>query len=411
MKILVYPHSMAVGGSQLNAIELAAAVRDRGHDVAVFGQAGPLLDLVHDLGLGFVSSPEPRRRPSSAVVRALRLLAHAEDFDIMHGYEWPPALECHAAAIGSRAATVCTVMSMGIAPFIPSTIPLVVGTQQLQTFAASRRRGPVTLIEPPVDTDANKPGVSTSEFSARHGLDSADLHVVVVSRLAVELKMQGLLEAVSVVGRVAQDVPVRLVIVGDGPARSAVASAAAEVNGQSARPVVVMTGELIDPRPAYALADVALGMGGSALRAMAFERPLVVQGERGFWQELNAESAQRFLVQGWYGIGDGSSGEAKLEAILRRLLTQAEARRVLGIYGRRLVEERFSLPRAARIQEDVYAEAIIKPSMARSIADSVPAAGRLALHDARLRFRRLVGRDIAEDFNAVTAQPGGGARR
>ena len=43
MKVLVYPHTMGIGGSQLNAVEIAGAVRDRGHDVTVVSRPGPLM--------------------------------------------------------------------------------------------------------------------------------------------------------------------------------------------------------------------------------------------------------------------------------------------------------------------------------------------------------------------------------
>ena len=68
------------------------------------------------------------------------------------------------------------------------------------------------------------------------------------------------------------------------------------------RRVVVLTGQLADPRPAYSAADVILGMGSSALRGMAFGKPLVVQGERGFWELLTPDSASVFLRDGWYGV-------------------------------------------------------------------------------------------------------------
>ena len=48
------------------------------------------------------------------------------------------------------------------------------------------------------------------------------------------------------------------------------------------RQVVLLTGEIADPRPAYAAADVVVGQGGSALRGMAFGKPLVVVGEGRF---------------------------------------------------------------------------------------------------------------------------------
>ena len=42
MKVLVYPHDLGMGGSQTNAIELAAAVRQFGVECTVFGRPGTL---------------------------------------------------------------------------------------------------------------------------------------------------------------------------------------------------------------------------------------------------------------------------------------------------------------------------------------------------------------------------------
>ncbi|MDF2491460.1 MAG: glycosyltransferase, partial [Microbacterium sp.] len=69
---------------------------------------------------------------------------------------------------------------------------------------------------------------------------------------------------------------------GDGPARAEIEQRAAAVNAECGEGTVVVTGNLDDPRPAYAAADIALGMGGSALRALAYGAPLIVQGEHGF---------------------------------------------------------------------------------------------------------------------------------
>ena len=97
----------------------------------------------------------------------------------------------------------------------------------------------------------------------------------------------------------------------------------ARCNARAGRPVVLLAGELRDPRAAYAAADVCLGMGGSALRAMAFAKPLVVQGEGGFWELLTPDTVDRFLWTGWYGVGDDPArGAAVLADILRPLLAE-----------------------------------------------------------------------------------------
>src|ERR1700744_2010878 len=93
MRIIVYPHAMEIGGSQLNAVQLAGAVRDRGHEVIVVAEPGPLVDVVRDLDLEHIPIPERRRRPSAEVAGLLTKRVEQRSVDIVHGYEWPPAVE------------------------------------------------------------------------------------------------------------------------------------------------------------------------------------------------------------------------------------------------------------------------------------------------------------------------------
>ena len=408
LKILVYPHAMEMGGSQLNAIELAAAVSELGHEVTVTGEDGPLAQLVRDLGLPWLRLPDGRRRPSPATALRIRRLVRDRGFDIVHGYEWPPALEATAAVFPSgRAAAVCTVMSMAVAPFLPTSMPLVVGTRAIQERTAPGRRGPVHLIEPPVDVAKNAPGHPVAEFRSRYGLhDAATVDLAIVCRLVPQLKLEGVLTAIDVVGELARDSPVRLFIVGDGTARNLVEERAAKANARAGHRAVVLTGELFDPRPAYAAADIMLGMGGSALRALAFARPLVVQGERGFWELLTPESCDLFLHQGWYGVGDGTGGAERLAAILRPLVKDPLRRAALGGYGRQLAVERFSLTRAAIVQEGIYQQALeLARSGHRTIGETtegVRSAVGVVAHKVRQRYRAMRGTRTAEDFNAVT---------
>jgi glycosyltransferase involved in cell wall biosynthesis len=400
LRILVYPHDMAMGGSQLNAIDLAAAVRDLGHQVTVIGASGALVQRVRELELPYLAVPDWRRRPSLTVARQLRGLVRTQGFHIVHGYEWPPGLEAAASVFPSgRSAAVCTVMSMAVAPFLPRRLPLVVGTRALREHTAARRSGPVHVIEPPVDVVLNTPAYRADRD--RYGLAGATT-IVTVCRLVPEQKLEGLLTAVDVVGELATRAPVRLLVVGDGPARDALAERAAKANAIAGREAVTLTGELLDPRPAYAAADIVLGMGSSALRALAFARTLVVQGELGFWRLLTPDSAEPFLRQGWYGVGDGTGGHERLAAILRELVADPARRAELGRYGRRLVEERFSLRAAAGTLVDVYREALArKRSVLREAADGTRSAGGVFAYKLRQKYRGWRGTRATDDFGTV----------
>ena len=74
----------------------------------------------------------------------------------------------------------------------------------------------------------------------------------------------------------------------------------------------------MDPRPAYAGADLVVGMGSSALRALAIGRPLIVQGEDAFSEIFEPQTYDLFLKQGFYGLGDKKPGAQLLARQIRR---------------------------------------------------------------------------------------------
>ena len=411
MKVLVYPHATGIGGSQLNAVEIAAAVRDRGHEVLVVSRPGPLVGTIEQLGLPHLPlDPRATRRPSGRAAAQLTRLARQHGCDIVHGYEWPPGIEAFAGP-GLRLGlpVVCTVMSMAVAPFLPRTMPLTVGTEEIRLRAVASGYRHVTLLEPPVDVRANSPDYDPGTFRADLGLDPGVPLVAVICRLVAELKLEGLLAACDAVGELAScGTPVQLLVVGDGPARPLVAAAAAAANARAGGTVVTLAGLLDDPRPAYAAADVMLGMGGSAVRALAFGKPLVVQGEHGFCELLTPASAPLFIRQGWYGLGREAEGRAassaRLVRVLRELLADASSRSRLGDYGRKLVVERYSLDHAAAVQEDVY-EAAMHPAGRVSTPELTADAARTGIgvltHKTRRKWQRWRGTLCVDDFNAV----------
>ena len=405
MRILVYPHTMEVGGSQLNALQLAGAIRDRGHEVIVLSERGALLERVHNLGIEHIEIPLRRSRPSPWVIAKLLRLVHERSIDLVHGYEWPPVIEAlFGPGMMFRTPVVGTVMSMSVASFFPHSVPLSVGTELIRRAAIGAGHQSVNLMEPPVDTEADNPSIDGRTFRAIHGVQSDEILIAMICRLVPELKLEGLLAACDAVGELSgEGFPVRLVIVGEGRARSQIAARAQEVNAAFGRTTIFLTGEIADPRPAYAAADVIVGQGGSALRGMAFGKPLIVVGEEGFSELLTPESAPLFLSQGWYGLGAGSlgSGSPALRLALARLVGSPTSRRELGVFARRLVVERFSLQRAAALQEDIYLTAMKERVAARLvIADVARSAGGMLISKIERGYRRRFGFNAVDDANA-----------
>lgn len=349
---------MGIGGSQMNAVELGHAVAQRGHEVVFFGPDGVLVDKVRELGLEFIEAPREHAWPTWANLRSLRRVVRERGVDVVHGYEWGA---CMDLAFGPHATLgtpmVNTVLSMEVAHFLPRHAPLIVGTRALAD-GERRHRDSVSLIEPPIDLAGNAAGRPRDAARATFGFDERETVLAVVCRLTPELgKIEGVLEAIEVVGALAAGRPLRLLLVGDGPGLDEISARAKAVNDRAGTDVVVVWGAMSDPRDAYLAADVVLGMGSSALKAMASSRPLVVQGPNGFWRLLEASSLTTFLQQGWWGTGDGD-GPAQLTDVLRGLLARPGGWDALGTLGREVVERHYSLDGAAERLIEIYADAI-----------------------------------------------------
>lgn len=389
MRILICPHQMGMGGSQLHAVELAAAMRRRGHDVVVYSPPGVLTEIVRDAGLTWVPAPPPDS-PGLAWSRRLANVVRLWDIQLLHVYEWRPCLQA-AFSSGRRVPMLMSVMSMEVPSFLPTHLPLVVGTPELQQRMLVQGRT-AHLLEPPVDMDHFRT-IDAASARARWGITEDELVVGVVSMFTTDLeKLQGVLEAIRVVDRLAARLPISLLLAGDGEGRGVVEARAEAVNTRHGRMVVQVVGFQLDSAPVYEAADIVLGMGSSAIKGMAHAKPLVVHGEAGFWKLLDESTVDGFLQAGWYG--HGGDGARDLAQALTRLADSPELRSRLGEFGREVVVDRYDFARAGEHLAAIYDGTVTgrcpRATVVRSLARSAVKGAR---YYANNRFGSVVSRE------------------
>lgn len=396
MRLLVAPHELSISGSPTIAVDLAAGAAAAGHEVAVYGIPGPLVDRIEDLGLEFIAARPLRYRPGPSRIAQLASLARSRRLDLIHAYEWPPCLDAYFGAHLLRGVpVVCTVMGMSVPTLVPTSVPLIMGTEALGEAAGATHDAPIWALEPPIDADADHPGIDGTQFRREHGVAGESLLAVTVSRLAVDFKLDALVRCIDAIDELAGTLPVQLLVVGGGDAEDVLRVRGAAVNLRRGREVVRFTGPLSDPRAAYAAADVVLGMGSSALRAMSIGRPVIVQGESGFSEIVEPGTAPYFLRHGFWGHGGDEPTPQRLTEQLHRLMSDRARRDELGAFGRSMVEERFSLRRSIERQLRIYDEVLARPQR-RRVKDAVVAAERsllLELHNHDPRRKRIRRQD------------------
>lgn len=366
MRISIGIHSLQLGGSQVNTVDLARELRSRGHDVHMFAiyEAFKVTIVPIAEAAGFEIEVLPAQSTLSEQARWITEVTDRHDAHVVHVYHedhWLGPLAAMALRARPKRSLVVTNWMMKNNKWLPPHAPLIVGTEGLCAGARPFQRGPVWLLEPPVDTERDAPDAARSAaFRTEYGLAPDDVLVVLVTRVDRAMKLDGIRRAIAAVALIDQP-HVRLVVVGDGDAMDTVRELAAAANARLGRDAVVLTGALHDPRPAYDAADIALGMGGSALRSMAFGRALVVVGEEGFSEVFSPETAALFLEQGYHGVGPSDPDGLRLAGQLRRLFDPT-LREELAAFGAAVVHERYALDVITDRLERIYAEAIASPT-------------------------------------------------
>lgn len=378
MRVLVYAHRLEVGGTQVNAIELAAALRDlHGFEIVFFAQPGLMVKLIEEKGLRFLPAPDARFHPAPARMRALRDVVRREKPDLIHVWDWWQCLDAYYSVyLPMRIPMVVSDMMMELTRVLPKRLPTTFGVPELVAKAKAANRHRVELVVPPVDVHYNAPGiVDPQPFRERYGIEASDISLVAVSRLAEWMKAESLIRTVDAIRTLGHDLPLRFIVVGEGAARARLERLASETNAELRRSAIIFTGAFLDPRPAYAAADIVIGMGGSALRGMAFGKAVIILGERGFSAPLTPESAEKFYYKGIYGIGDGNPSNARLVADIRELAEHPNRLSALGEFSRQFVVRNFSLEtvstRFAELCRNVVTE---EPSFRLTIADGLRTA-------------------------------------
>ncbi len=391
LNVLIGLEGLALGGCPINAIDLARALRTRGHTLNVFAideRVKVSLEPYAERS-GFQVTRLPAVQSTLRRALQIRRLADRCSADVVHVFAPWMSMAAAGSILGRRRVVMVTNWMMENVSYTPQHLPLIVGTRSMQTEAQLGHRSPVHLMEPPVDLVTELADVGDpSQFRADLGIDPNDTVAVIVSRVAQHMKAEGIRNAVEAVGRI-NSPDLSLVIVGDGDAYGEIVDMANKVNAGLGRNAVITTGALDDPRVAYRAADLVLGMGGSAIRAMAHAKPVIVLGVDGFAEIFESATCSRFLEHGFYGVGlSDPDPVAHLASLIESLLREPR-RRSLGSFGHDLVTSRFSLDAAADTLVEWYeAELAGRLGVVQRTLSGLGTLGRAQMHNSRVNLQR-----------------------
>jgi hypothetical protein len=373
MRILVVPKNLELGGAQIDALTMARAMTRRGHEVVVAAPPGPLEARLGEIER--VDIPAPNQQTQRR--RSLTWAARRVQPDVIHAFDEVQILDSDWAAwVTGKAGVAGSIMSARLPWTLPESIPVTVCMPHLAEFSRKWRTRPPLLLLPPVE-------MPTGHESAEDLWgDNPGIRLLVVSRLALPFKQEGLERTFEEVSRIEG---CTLVVVGDGPhfAHFAKTARRADPSGSKIR----FAGAMVDPDPAFRAADIVLGSGGSALRGMAHGKATIVLGRRGFALPALPETVGTLAHQGLYGVGEGTQNHPTLTELVR----DENSRRRSAEAGRKLVAERYDIEVQVPVLEELMEQAAVR-------APRLPETLRARARRYHYRLRsRAIRRSIPND--------------
>jgi glycosyltransferase involved in cell wall biosynthesis len=176
--------------------------------------------------------------------------------------------------------------------------------------------------------------LSCLEYRERLGIKKAEIVVCIVAALRPEKKHVLLLDAVNILNQ--RGIPVRILIVGDGPERNNIEKHMKQIG---IKPNVIITGFQSDVRPYISLSDIIVMSSNSEtfsiaiLEAMALGKPIIAPDIGGIAEQvIHGENGFLFLS------GDVEGLANNIEMLISQNLFES-----MGEASRRMVCEKFTI--------------------------------------------------------------------
>lgn len=368
-----------VGGSEVEAQRVCAAMKKRGHQVQVWTSGGPpmppLRDWVDPEGVPVrILTRNSRGRNKDlafAAEVAWNLWAHRAEYDIV--YFLMQGLHLAAGLPVARALGKPMVMKFGGSGVVPLMRASRAGRVELEWLKkwASRllvlnqgmveeavadgfARDKLYWMPNPTDTELFAPlggAAQKAQLRERLGLPVGARVVLYVGRLAPEKGLHWLVEAFGKLAR--RDAGAVLVLCGDGPQRGALEAQVAGLGPDAGR--VVFAGSRpvreiaswAQASDAFALTSPSEGFSCALAEAMSAGLPAVVS-------DIPANT--QLIEQGVSGLLVPVGDTDAIAGALGDLLGQEDLRERLGGAARRRIVENFSLGQVVALYERLFGE-------------------------------------------------------
>lgn len=366
MKVMYVVFEAKLGGHVLSAFTVAGEMKARGHEVLFAGKSGRLTPRI-EKEMPFLELEIPifngerqtyfTRRSWGAVAR-LRRVIRENQVDVVHAFDAGSYMHCYLACLLEGKQVLCTICG-GVDPYydLPPCHRLIVFSQEQRNKMLSQWNWAperVEIIRNRIDftyiwDEAKR---LSAEELASFGIRT-DLPLIVMITSFRGLQINGIYHLIDSLRIARRSSAFRMVFIGGED--EDVERRAEEINADHGAGTVVFVKPIEDAFRFLQHAVVVLGVGRCAFEGMAYGKPTIVIGDKGFAGVVDADTIDDLAFFNFSGRNQKAPDPPEvLAGVLSELLDNPELRRTTGEFGRRYVMEEFDVRVGARRVEAIY---------------------------------------------------------
>ena len=364
-RVLLTLMGLEIGGAETHVVELAKGLINKGYFVVVASNGGVYEKELKDFGAIHYKLPLHNKKPHNMIksLFALKKIIKAEKIDLVHAHARIPAFLCGILHKTMKIPFVTTAHGVFVTgwglKYITNwgTKSLAVSEDikkyLMNEYDISERNITVTING--IDTKRFTPDMDTTDIIEEFKIDKSKKHIVYISRLENDRTIVAyqLMEVLPQIRDYIHDYEV--VIVGSGNDFENIKQKAEQINGELGERKIILTGGRTDVNKFTALADIFVGVSRAVLEAMAAEKPVIMAAKEGYTGIFDEDKLKVSIQTNFTCRGERSSEAALLKADIIKLIQMSEEqRKELGLFGKEIVKERYSVQKMVQDNIDVY---------------------------------------------------------
>lgn len=294
MKILsVFGFPIGIGGHFKSALSHVKYLSRMGHEICVLAPSNNSNSVLEKFQKTvnkvcfFKNNPQYKRFPSVCGYKDIVQICKDENIDVICAEDFKSLAACYAVAIKAKKGLVCVQAGGPVNNSImPRNVFTIYYSQELLKGMTERhglKQNNISVIRARIDTDIFKPEEIEPDFLERYDLPEKGHKIVMAIRLdeSKKLWLNNLFTFAE--NTDSCDIPVTIVIAGDGQLRHQLQLRAQENNSRDCGPKIYMIGpvfKMSELNQLYNYADIVVGNGRGVLEAMACGKTVINLGEK-----------------------------------------------------------------------------------------------------------------------------------